>query len=113
LKTFLAFLFILITFLSVSKPMNASCDDSHTKSSISVDEKVSVLEAAAPCNEDNHSDASHEHGACHNCHLGHCSFTIGTNVVLFSIYELAGFVPVKVNFNLSDFKSSPFRPPIS
>lgn len=99
--------------VSVSKPVNGSCDDSHPRNSISSEEKVSVLKAAVPCQDENHSEASHQHGACHNCHLGHCSFTISANLVLFSTHELSGFVPVKGNFNLSDFKSSPFRPPIS
>lgn len=113
MKTFLAFLFILIAIVSVSKPVNASCDDSYPEISSSVDEKLSTLKALASCDDDNHSGASHGHGACHNCHLGHCSFTISTNVVLFSSCELSGFVPVKGSFNLSDFKTSPFRPPIS
>lgn len=113
MRNFLAFIFIVITIVSVSRPVNTSCDESSPKNSISFDKQVSLVSVDSPCQDDDHANSGHKHEACHNCHLGHCSFTIGSNVSLVSNFEIPGFVPVNHSFSLYDYKTSPFRPPIS
>jgi hypothetical protein len=92
--------------------VNALCDDSTFESSISVDKETSILKTEIPCQGKDRSDVPHRHEACHNCHLGHCLFTISINIDLFSVVKTSGFVSAKYFFSLSDFQSSLFRPPI-
>lgn len=91
--------------------MTHSCDHSDIiSSSQSVLKKSSLI---------SNSDSGVPHrgtnaeSICYNCHLGHCSFPIESSYALsLSLYKELLPHP-DINIAVSNFQTSPFRPPIS
>ena len=113
MRAFLAVLFITITVLSVIRPVNPSCDVATDSSQLSSGASLIACGIKADSPSPHSSNSSHDHDICHTCHLGHCSFTLGSSPVLPGYGDTKIFSPLESVFELSDFKSSLFRPPIS
>lgn len=113
MKTLLSLLFTLITIMSVIRPANATCDEYLNGGKGSHNETTIICGTHDGANSNHDGDSGHEHGFGHSCHLGHCSFTLGSSPRL-PTYKLepALFI-LDLHFKLSDFQSSLFRPPIS
>lgn len=112
MKLILPFLFIIFTFLSISKPTDETC----------MGPQYNVLSSSdIQCNDQNSLDvgghssssSSDHHAICHNCHLGHCSFTLSEDVAISDNQILFELVFIEKNMIPSNFLTSLFRPPIS
>lgn len=113
LKALLSLLFTLITVMSVIRSANASCDGSVNGKRSSLSQTTIICETHEGANHTHDGDSGRGHGLGHSCHLGHCSFTLGSSPSL-SAYKLEPvLIVLDLHFELSDFQSSLFRPPIS
>ena len=113
MRAFLATLFIIITVLSVIRPVNSSCDIVTDSSQLSSGASLVACGIQGDSPSLHSSSSGHDHDVCHTCHLGHCSFTLGSSPVIPIYGDTKIFSPRESIFELSDFKSSLFRPPIS
>lgn len=113
MKVVLAIFFTVITMLSASQHANPLCDDSgengHIVNSLAKDSNSIKSDIAHQRHESSENCA----GSGHSCHLGHCSFTVQDNPTVIGSYVISSVEFVELNFSLSDFPFSLFRPPIA
>lgn len=107
MRIIVSVLFILITIISVARPLDSFCVSLDRPSKFETNLNVASYDIAGP-------SGSHaaEHLACDACHIGHCSFIMTSNFVTshYGKTKLFGFVKNKIRF--SEFNQNLFRPPI-
>lgn len=111
IRFLLAFAFLLITVLSMAQPENPLCDESVSISQ-GGDLNQSICVASDSTKDDSQQNHDH-HTSCHNCHIGHCLFTLAgsSNFKFYTILDKTVFFDQKII--LSTFKTLIDRPPIS
>lgn len=111
LKALLAVCLVLITVLGAYAPADAACEDA-PKIDISIDNHShQVDELKSGLNGSHSSESASE--MCHNCHLGHCSFTLSPAQAFESRRLPVVHNTLSQFFVLLDFHSNLYRPPIS
>jgi len=106
----LAFAFLLITVLSMAQPENPLCDESVSISQGS-DLNQSICIASDSTKDDSQQNHDH-HTSCHNCHIGHCLFTLAGSSNFKFYISSESYIFVSQKMTLSNFKAQIDRPPI-
>lgn len=99
--------------MSVIRPANASCDELMSGGKGSLNQTSTICGTHDGANPTHDGDSGHGHGLGHSCHLGHCSFTLGSGPSLPNYKLEPVLFALDLHFKLSDFQNSLFRPPIS
>lgn len=117
LKQVLALIFSAIAFFSVLIQMNSHCHNKAVISVTEVEKQTHISEnitTAEMTHEEPNDDfgCKHNPSQCHNCHFGHCAFTLAS-LIQVSVYNAEPNLYFNhTSFVIYNFQTGPFRPPI-
>lgn len=107
MRIIVSLLFILITIISVARPIDSFCIASAHSTEIQSGQVSYGYQAANTA-----ETASADHLACDVCHIGHCSFTMSSDFITAHYGNIKLFGSIKNKIQFSEFNQNLFRPPI-